>query len=140
VEPENYERWKGIRDGSKSVTFFRGTLQGCDPAQMCTPDGVSEIERLGRVGYMPAAEDDDGGFDVIWCQWCLGHLNDANLLAFFRRSRAALRKREDGKSVIVVKENVCREAEDGEPRVLFDDRDSSITRCDQGFPQIHVSL
>ena len=70
---------------------------------------------------------DDAGFDVIWCQWCLGHLSDADLVAFFRRCKSALR--DPKRSVIVVKENVCADAFGGTARTEFDEEDSSLTRC-----------
>ncbi|KAG7452452.1 DUF858-domain-containing protein [Guyanagaster necrorhizus] len=74
--------------------------------------------------------DVDSGFDVIWCQWCLGHLNDAQLVEFFRRSHVALREKDRGRSFIVVKENVCSDDADGRPKSSFDDQDSSLTRSD----------
>jgi protein N-terminal methyltransferase len=85
---------------------------------------------LDRVGYHPMQPVDEigMGFDVIWCQWCLGHLSDVDLVGFFLRSHTALRDKEKGKSLIVVKENVCRDFDDGTPRTVFDDQDSSLTR------------
>ena len=29
----------------------------------------------------------DGAYDVIWCQWVLGHLTDEDLVAFFKRAK-----------------------------------------------------
>jgi hypothetical protein len=34
--------------------------------------------------FEPPAE----GYDVIWIQWCIGHLHDLDLLAFFRRMQS----------------------------------------------------
>ncbi|KAI0362138.1 hypothetical protein OH77DRAFT_1466527 [Trametes cingulata] len=116
--------WKGIQDKRKSVTFVQATLQDFDPAR---PSASAHAKVLGRVGYVPDGEDDlDSGFDVVWCQWCLGALNDADLVAFFRRSKAALR--DPARGLIVVKENLC--SEKGEPRAVFDESDSSLTRSD----------
>jgi protein N-terminal methyltransferase len=77
---------------------------------------------LDRVGYLPQDGDDDtkSKFDVIWCQWCLGHLNDDELAQFLQRSKKALR---DARSLIVVKENICREQ-----NAIFDEQDSTFTR------------
>ncbi|KIK08310.1 hypothetical protein K443DRAFT_85765 [Laccaria amethystina LaAM-08-1] len=75
------------------------------------------------------------GFDVIWCQWCLGHLNDRDLVAFFRRSHNALRDKA-GKSLIVVKENICWDREDGTGESIFDEQDSSLTRSDLAWKDI----
>jgi protein N-terminal methyltransferase len=85
---------------------------------------------LDRVGYQPVRPVDEigMGFDVIWCQWCLGHLSDDDLVAFLRRSHAALKVKEKGKSLIVVKENLCSDLDDGTPRTVFDEQDSSLTR------------
>ncbi|EDR14319.1 uncharacterized protein LACBIDRAFT_182129 [Laccaria bicolor S238N-H82] len=75
------------------------------------------------------------GFDVIWCQWCLGHLNDRDLVAFFRRSHDALRGKA-GKGLIVVKENICQDREDGTGESIFDEQDSSLTRSDLAWKDI----
>ena len=115
------QKWKGIADGSKSVTFLQGTLQACDPA-----NPMKTATFLGRVGYTPLFPDDDSGFDVVWCQWCLTYMSDPDLIAFFKRSQAALRK--EGPGVIVVKENVCKDGEGGVPATQFDEEDSGVTR------------
>ncbi|KAJ7063362.1 methyltransferase domain-containing protein [Mycena amicta] len=117
--------WKGIADGSKSVTFLRGTLQEFDPAR------AHHADMLDRIGYCPDQTDAVSGFDVIWCQWCLGHLNADDLVAFFRRSRAALREKD--RSLIVVKENLCPDEPDGSAYAIFDDQDSSLTRSDRAW-------
>ena len=119
--PLQKQKWKGMADGSKSVTFLQGTLQECDPAN---PTKTATF--LGRVGYTSSVPDDDSGFDVVWCQWCLTYMTDTDLIAFFKRSQAALRK--EGPGVIVVKENVCKDGEGGVPAVQFDEEDSGVTR------------
>ena len=123
IEDKSHAIWKGIRDKSKSVTFVQGTLQALDPAH---PLASEDCKLLGRVGHIPSEDDIDSKFDVIWCQWCLGHLTDDDLVPFFKRCRAALR--ESGKSLIIVKENLCQEAADGTGRESFDESDSSLTR------------
>lgn len=117
--------WKGLADQTRSVTILQGTLQEFDPLY------PHRVKFLDRVGYQPArpAADIGAGYDVIWCQWCLGHLSDADLVAFLRRSYAALRK--DGtkdRSLIVVKENLCSDNADGTGNTVFDEQDSSLTR------------
>jgi len=132
-------RWKGIADKSKSVTFLQGTLQAFDPA---FPQ--SHAKRLDRLGYEPETDDENSGFDVIWCQWCLGHLSDRDLVDFLKRSQRALRGRETGtgRSAIVVKENLCSDAPDGGARTVFDEEDSSLTRSDKAWKLIfaHAGL
>jgi len=123
------ERWKGIQEGTKSVTFLQGTLQSFDPTRP-----LSSTKLIGRVGYTPQSSPDSDinvQLDVAWCQWCLGHLSDVDLVHFLQRCKTALR--EGGRSLIVVKENLCRDW--GEeldtvvsPRTVFDEQDSSLTR------------
>jgi protein N-terminal methyltransferase len=128
ASPDLSEReysWKGIADQTKSVTILQGTLQEFDPMK---PHRVTFLDRVGYQPPRPTYEVDTG-FDVIWCQWCLGHLTDPDLVAFLQRSHAGLREKEKGKSLIVVKENICQDLPDGSPCTVFDEQDSSLTRC-----------
>ncbi|GAW10112.1 methyltransferase domain-containing protein [Lentinula edodes] len=134
--------WPGLAEQTKSVTFLQGTLQAFDPAHpIVSNDSSSAIAFIDRIGSHPSPEDPmtdiDSGFDVVWCQWCLGHLNDIDLVAFLRRSYVALRDHgvdgHNGKSLIVVKENACSDAEDGGPKTVFDEQDSSFTRSDMAW-------
>ncbi|KDQ60941.1 hypothetical protein JAAARDRAFT_567941 [Jaapia argillacea MUCL 33604] len=126
--PDIKRRWKGIQEKTKSVTFIQSTLQSFDPS---APQQSTKV--LGRVGYSTASatEDLETGFDVIWCQWCLGHLSDPDLVDFFKRARKGLR--DPSRSPIIVKENVCSDTQDGGPRASFDEEDSSLTRSDQAW-------
>ena len=109
---ESYvEGWTCIGDRTKSASFSKGPLQDFDPAR--PRRGTEELQRLG---YIPV----DSRFDVVWCQWCLGHLNDEDLVAFLKRSAAALR---GSASLIIVNENLCSEKK--APRTVFDEQDSS---------------
>lgn len=125
AEDVSHGKWKGIQSGEKSVTFIQGTLQDFDPAH---PLGPTSVKLLGRVGYRPSGAEDDmeTDFDVIWCQWCLGHLKDSDLIAFLQRCRAALRNASE--SLVIVKENVCPDSADAKPLTVFDASDSSLTR------------
>ena len=58
-------------------------------------------------------------YDVIWCQWVLGHLPDDDLVSFLQRCRTALTKN----GIIVIKENIALTE-----TPVFDDEDSSYTR------------
>ncbi|KAI0180476.1 alpha-N-methyltransferase NTM1 [Hypoxylon sp. FL1284] len=79
------------------------------------------------------ADDKDVVYDLVWNQWCLGHLTDDQLRNYLTRCAAALSRADDGKvrGVIVVKENMGTAEED-----LFDDVDSSVTRRDGTFRRI----
>ncbi|KDR81657.1 hypothetical protein GALMADRAFT_59400 [Galerina marginata CBS 339.88] len=119
--------WPGLADGSKSVTILQGTLQDFHPL---FPHRAHFLDRVGYQSPRPA--DEIGlGFDVIWCQWCLGHLSDPDLVAFLKRSHESLKKHP--KSLIVVKENLCPDAEDGSAVKVFDEQDSSLTRSDMAW-------
>lgn len=136
-----YGEWKGIQqlpnarpETQKSVTIVKGTLQDFDPLNPPGTDGKCEV--LSRVGYTPIQDDGDMGFDVIWCQWCLGHLTDEDLVLFLKRCRDAVRLSENGfelDGVIIVKENICSETLPGVARKNFDELDSSFTRSDTAW-------
>ncbi|KAG6851019.1 hypothetical protein H0H93_004506 [Arthromyces matolae] len=132
--PKGHHPWKGIPDASKSVTLLQGTLQEFDPLN------PHRVTFLDRIGFQPQQPSDEirMGFDVIWCQWCLGHLSDPDLVAFFRRCHSALRDQEKGKSLIVVKENLCSNNKDGSACSVFDEQDSSLTRSDMAWKNIFM--
>lgn len=93
---------------------------------------VGEVLNLGLQDWTP----EPGAYNLIWNQWCLGHLTDVQLMAYLRRCRDGLvvpEGDEGGKAFagawIVVKENMSTDA-DG--RDIFDE-DSSVTRTDAKF-------
>ncbi|MCJ1302867.1 Alpha N-terminal protein methyltransferase 1 [Hypocenomyce scalaris] len=91
----------------------------------------AEMAGDGRVGhvYIAGLEEWTPGerrYNLIWNQWCLGHLTDVQLVEYLERSKAAVT--EGG--WIVVKENMSTN-EDGED--IFDEVDSSVTRTDRKF-------
>lgn len=135
---EKGQKWKGIEEKTKSVVILQGTLQAFDPSNIITvsPSPQSDtdtksVKLLDRVGYAPTTDSPTSDlverFDVIWCQWCLGHLSDVDIVPFFRQCKAALRDTKD--ALIVVKENLCSDPADGGARTVFDEQDSSLTRC-----------
>ena len=67
-----------------------------------------------------------GYYDVIWCQWVLSHLRNDDLVIFLRRCIRALVSSEQG--LVFVKENVAVGDDD-----IFDEEDSSVTRCMNTF-------
>ena len=58
-------------------------------------------------------------YDVIWCQWVLGHLVDDDFVAFFRRCKTGLAPN----GLIFVKDNMASGKEKD-----FDKEDSCYTR------------
>lgn len=77
-------------------------------------DGVGQIFNVGLEKWSP-----EGQYDIIWNQWCLGHLTDSQLVAYLVRCGATLLTG----GWIVVKENLSTGEHD-----LFDETDSSVTR------------
>lgn len=58
-------------------------------------------------------------YDVIWCQWVLGHLTNEDFVKFFERCSQGLCKN----GLIIVKENITSTDD-----VVIDEVDSSVTR------------
>lgn len=83
---------------------------------------VGEVNVVGLESWMPMAKR----YNLIWNQWCLGHLTDDQLVKYLGRCKGAVV--DDG--VIVVKENIST-SPDGED--IYDELDSSVTRTDQKF-------
>jgi len=82
---------------------------------------------LERVAYLcEGMQDFDPAsgvvYDVVWIQWCIGHLHDLDLVRFLGRMKAALRP--GGKGVVIVKDNCCDSSVD----FVVDKDDSSLTR------------
>ncbi|TGZ82099.1 hypothetical protein EX30DRAFT_339996 [Ascodesmis nigricans] len=113
------------------------TVDIIEPVQKFTttitsnPD-FEEERREGRIGrvFNVGLEDwapEEKAYWLIWTQWCVGHLTDAQLVEYVQRCGKALR--DDG--VLVVKENLASGAED-----IFDEVDSSVTRSDQKFRKL----
>lgn len=90
-------------------------------APLAAVPGVGAIHNVGLESWEPAAGT---AYDLVWNQWCLGHLTDAQLVAYLRKCGALLRRGEGGRVAgwVVVKENLTR-VED-----VYDEVDSSVTR------------
>ena len=84
-------------------------------------DILQSQQNMGNF-YCSGLQDftpDSAAYDVIWCQWVLGHLKDDDLIAFLQGCKQGLR--ENG--VIILKENTTSS------RALeVDTTDSSVTR------------
>ncbi|XP_002533771.2 alpha N-terminal protein methyltransferase 1 [Ricinus communis] len=87
-------------DTHKATNFF------CTPLQEFTPDA--------------------GHYDVIWVQWCIGHLTDDDFVSFFMRAKIGLKPG----GFFVLKENVARNG------FVLDNEDRSITRSDLYFKEL----
>lgn len=85
---------------------------------------VGKIYNVGLEGWKP-----EGTYDLIWNQWCVGQLTDAQLVAYLR----SLPKFLSEGGWIIVKENLSNHhlGED-----VFDPEDSSVTRTDVKFRKL----
>ncbi|SCV05170.1 LANO_0H01596g1_1 [Lachancea nothofagi CBS 11611] len=93
---------------------------------------LAPLAKEGRLGQifdigMQEWTPDEGRYWLIWCQWCVGHLPDDELVRFFERCKKGLQPN----GTIVVKENNTQVAEDD-----FDSTDSSVTRSDESFKKL----
>ncbi|KAK4455632.1 alpha-N-methyltransferase NTM1 [Podospora aff. communis PSN243] len=90
------------------ISKFTAVLQG--------KEGIRTIYNCGLEAWQP---DEGAKYDLVWTQWCVGHLTDQQLVEYLERCRDALA--EDG--LIVIKENLSTSGKDA-----FDEEDSSVTR------------
>jgi protein N-terminal methyltransferase len=82
---------------------------------------IGQVFNVGLEQWTPSTK-----YDLIWNQWCLGQLTDAQLVEYFARIKNMVT--EGG--WVVVKENMST---DPEHKDIFDDTDSSVTRSDRKF-------
>ncbi|XP_031572380.1 N-terminal Xaa-Pro-Lys N-methyltransferase 1-B-like [Actinia tenebrosa] len=86
----------------------------------------SKIENLYPIG-LQEFDPEPGRYDVIWCQWVMGHLTDDDFIEFLNRCKKGLA--EGG--IVCIKENiVTRQDYD------IDAVDSSVTRSHQHFAKL----
>ncbi|KNG81512.1 hypothetical protein ANOM_010548 [Aspergillus nomiae NRRL 13137] len=85
---------------------------------------VGDIYTVGLEGWYPEKK-----YDLIWTQFCVGHLTDVQLVEYFVRCRESL----TDTGMVVVKEN---QSTDPNGNDMYDDEDSSVTRTDEKFKEI----
>lgn len=76
-------------------------------------------------------------YDVVWIQWVLNYLTDADLLAFLQRCARALR--DPARDLVFVKENMLASSADDDASFNFDQSDSSVTRSEAHFRRIFAA-
>ncbi|GMH01414.1 hypothetical protein Nepgr_003253 [Nepenthes gracilis] len=96
LAPENLM----LQEGHQATNFF------CVPLQEFAPE-------IGR-------------YDVIWIQWCIGHLTDNDFISFFNRAKAGLK----AGGIFILKENIARSG------FVLDKEDRSVTRSDLYFKEL----
>ncbi|KAM5349319.1 hypothetical protein ACJ41O_005824 [Fusarium nematophilum] len=91
-------------------------------AALCGKPGVGDIFNIGLEGWQPSQ---GVLYDLIWTQWCVGHLDDKALVQYLEKCKTVVNP--DG-GVIVIKENLSTWGVD-----KFDELDGSVTREDKKF-------
>ncbi|GFP52316.1 alpha N-terminal protein methyltransferase 1 [Trichoderma asperellum] len=95
-------------DVIEPVAKFTAGLQGKEGVRNVYNHGLQDWEPVEGLKY-----------DLIWTQWCVGHLTDSQLVEYLRRCQVAL----NPGAMIVLKENLSTSGRD-----VFDELDSSVTR------------
>ncbi|KAJ5893852.1 Alpha N-terminal protein methyltransferase 1 [Penicillium taxi] len=110
-----------VVDAVEPVEKFTQVLQESKLKQ----DGiVGDIYTVGLENWYPQKT-----YDLIWTQWCVGHLTDSQLTDYIVRCRASLTET----GIMVFKENLSTDPLNQD---MYDDLDSSVTRTDAKFKQI----
>jgi protein N-terminal methyltransferase len=86
-------------------------------AQLEGKKGIRTIFNVGLQDWEPTKSVQ---YDLIWLQWCVGHLTDEQLIRHLKQCKSALNK---DNGLIIVKENTTTSGVD-----IFDPVDSSVTR------------
>ncbi|CAO3592141.1 unnamed protein product [Absidia cylindrospora] len=94
---------------------------------------ADEIKQ-GRVGQvicqgLQTFQPEKNKYDLIWCQWVLGHLTDDDLIQFFKRCIEGLTPG----GLIGVKEN------NSTADYVVDEEDSSVTRPNEALKRIFAA-
>ncbi|RDA96160.1 hypothetical protein CP533_1692 [Ophiocordyceps camponoti-saundersi (nom. inval.)] len=85
--------------------------------------GVRNVFNVGLEEWEPKAGVQ---YDLIWTQWCLGHITDDQVVRYLELCKTALTP---GRGIIVFKENLSSRTDADD----FDETDSSVTRRDETY-------
>ena len=85
--------------------------------------GLEDWDPSREEGEEEEEEEEDKVYDLIWNQWCVGHLTDRQLVDYLQRCKRFL----SPSGIIVMKENVST---DPHGQDIFDELDSSVIRTD----------
>lgn len=102
--------------------------KGDDFKEMRERGAIGKIFNVGLEAWTPEIK-----YDMIWNQWCLGQLTDAQLVDYLNRIKDHLKLG----GWIMVKENMSSAAFGQD---IFDQTDSSVTRSDQKFREIFAKV
>ena len=98
---------------------------GRPPVRTLYCRGLAEFDFDIGSSSSSSSSSSSARWDLIWVQWCVIYLRDAEFVTFFKRAAAALSKTPH--SYVVLKENVLRK--DRKP--VYDESDKSVTRSDE---------
>ena len=131
---------RGVDCGAGIGHITAGFLGGvCDVVDIVEPiekfaqeAKAVELSSNGTIGsvYVKVLEDwePEHRYDLMWNQWCLGHLKDDQLVAYLNRCKGAVTIH----GWIIIKENMSTDAAGKD---IFDTTDSSVTRTHGKFQQ-----
>ncbi|XP_011506450.1 PREDICTED: N-terminal Xaa-Pro-Lys N-methyltransferase 1-B [Ceratosolen solmsi marchali] len=102
----------------KTVDLVEQNPKFLEQAKLYLKNSLHRVGQFYSIGLQDFCPE-PGKYDVIWCQWVLGHLNNNDLIKFFQNCKQALKST----GLLVVKENVT-----SSNVVEVDKEDSSITR------------
>lgn len=143
-EGEKNKKLRGVDCGAGIGRVTEGFLSKvCEVVDIVEPvEKFADVVRNGPMGksgvigdvYVVGLEDwePEAGskkYDLVWNQWCVGHLTDAQLTEYLKRAAASL----TDSGLIVLKENVST---DINGKDYYDDTDSTVTRAESKFKQI----
>lgn len=110
------------------------TVDAVEPVEKFTQtlhEGTLKASGVVDVIYTVGIENwhPEKKYDLIWTQFCVGHLKDWQLIEYVRRCRDALTET----GILVFKENLST---DPNGHDMYDGLDSSVTRTDAKFRDI----
>ncbi|KAL9003134.1 MAG: hypothetical protein Q9188_003976 [Gyalolechia gomerana] len=108
----------GVLDIVEPVEKFAKEVRS---ANLLGEGKIDELYVVSLQDWVPREK-----YDLIWNQWCLGHLTDEELVQYLGRCKEAVK----GGGWIVVKENMST---DPEGKDIFDEVDSSVTRTEEKY-------
>jgi protein N-terminal methyltransferase len=92
-----------------------------------TNSTIQKVVNVGLESWDPSQTEPARCYDIIWNQWCLGHLTDKALIAYLRRLIPAL----SPNGWIVVKENVVNSKADNTKSTVKRKRGRPSTTANQ---------
>lgn len=87
---------------------------------------IGDVFIIGLEQWSPT---NDKQYNLIWHQWCVGHLTDSQLVSHLQKCKQFLAPG----GWIVVKENLSSHPDEED---LYDDLDSSVIRSEKSFRRI----